>query len=101
MHAEHGDFCWTRKTSSHYLQEKEGWPEMLISSMEKCLGALILPFPTIADTLQSGVPKAKLPQTDPKICPKRILTPSISDKQFCPLRWTRRSVKHFDCELSG
>lgn len=96
-----GGFAGQGRHPATTSRRRKDVQRLLILSIEKCLGTLILPFLTIADTLQSGVPKAKLPQTETNTCPKRILTPSIFEKQFCPLRWTRRSVEHFDYELSG
>lgn len=94
MHRE-PKFRWMRNRSSHYLQEKEGCLGRLISSI-KCLNPLLPPFPTTSATLQSVSPKVQLPKTWD---PKRILTRSTFDRQFCPVRWSGRSLQHSDCKL--
>ena len=56
-------------------------------------------FPKHSSYSSVSVPQNTAPQNMRP--PKTIMTHSTFDRQFCPVRWTGRSLPHSDCKLAG
>lgn len=56
-------------------------------------------FPNHSSYSSISVPQNTAPQNMRP--PKTILTHSTFDRQFCPVRWTGRSLQHSDCKRAS